>query len=366
MPELDSLRGVAILSVLLYHGFGLPYGLDGLSGAARLFVAATLPGWVGVDLFFVLSGFLITGILLDTRHRPDFYRRFYVRRALRILPIYYCVLVVLAITTRTRLFPHPVPWSFLGISFLFLANFATIFKISMPYGVLWSLAVEEHFYLVWPTAVRRLSKYGVAVVAGAICVVCPVLRASSVLLHRGAGWTDYGAYTWLVADGLATGALFAVGLRGPLHHRQANWKLTAAAFGTSIALAIAGEPFGILSRQRLLGMSLRQTVLNIFFLGVLVLALIVGTGRWKKLVCFKPLQSLGEISYGVYLIHTFVFWLVDRSLKVFFPRLPLFNGHFAWMVARFCAALGLTIAVSYVSRWYFEERFLQMKDRLGA
>src|SRR5208282_3488793 len=178
------------------------------------------------------------------------------------------------------------------------------------------------------------------------------------------GWTDYGAYTWLVAGGLATGALFAVALRGPLNQRETNWKLMAVAFATSIAMLIAGAPFGILSYQRLLGMTLRQTALNILFLGVLVLAMIVGTGRWKKLVCFKPLRALGEISYGVYLIHTFVFWLVDRAQETFFPGLPPFNGHFSWMLARFCVAFTATVVVSYISRWYFEERFLRFKEKI--
>lgn len=366
MPELDSLRGVAILLVLFYHGFGLDYGVQGLSGMARWFVAATLPGWVGVDLFFVLSGFLITGILLDTKTRPDYYRRFYIRRALRILLIYFAALVVLAVTTRARSFGHAVSWSFLGISALFLTNFATVFKISTPYGVLWSLAVEEHFYLVWPAVVRKLSTRVVAVCAAAICVVCPALRAASFLLQRGRGWTDYGAYTWLVADGLATGALFAIAVRGPLSSRGANWKLAAATLATGIGLGIVGAPFGMLSRDRLLGMTLRQTALNVFFLGVLVLVLLVGTGRWSRFVCYRPLRSLGEISYGVYLIHMFVFWVVDRCLEIFFPQLPPFGGHFTWMAGRFCVALSVTIAISYVSRWYFEERFLRLKERMGA
>src|SRR5215831_166169 len=80
MPELDTLRGIAVLLVLFFHGFGMLYGLNGLHGAARWFVAATLPGWAGVNLFFVLSGFLITGILMDSQKRPDYYRRFYFRR----------------------------------------------------------------------------------------------------------------------------------------------------------------------------------------------------------------------------------------------------------------------------------------------
>jgi peptidoglycan/LPS O-acetylase OafA/YrhL len=91
MPELDTIRGIAVLLVLFFHGFGFRYGLQGLSGLPKLLVAATLPGWAGVNLFFVPSGFLITGILLDTRRRTDYFGRFYTRRALRILPLYYAV-----------------------------------------------------------------------------------------------------------------------------------------------------------------------------------------------------------------------------------------------------------------------------------
>ena len=366
MPELDTLRGVAILLVLLFHGFGFAYGTQNLGGLGRSFVSATLYGWTGVDLFFVLSGFLITGILLDTKSLSDYYRRFYIRRALRILPPYFAVLLVLAAVTRTSLFLHPAPWSFLGISVLFLANFTTIFRIPAYYGVLWSLAVEEHFYLIWPNFVRRFSAPGAAACAGAVCILCPALRAAGFLLHRGQGWNDYGAYTWLVADGLAIGALFAIALRGPLQSRKDNWKLAAAALGTGIGMLIAGAPFGILSQCRLLGMTFRQTALNIFFLGILSLALLVGTGPWKRFVCLKPLRFLGEISYGVYLIHTFIFWVVDRCRDIFLPHLPPIDGNFPLMCARFGVAFAATILVSYVSRWYFEERFLRLKDKFDA
>src|SRR5215467_16184886 len=101
MPELDSIRGIAVLLVLFFHGFGFRYGLEGLSGLPKLFVAATLPGWIGVNLFFVLSGFLITGILLDAKSKPNYYKNFYTRRALRILPLYYAVLLFLAVLTRS-------------------------------------------------------------------------------------------------------------------------------------------------------------------------------------------------------------------------------------------------------------------------
>src|SRR5579863_10747052 len=89
MPELDSVRGLAILTVLFYHGFASRQSAAAFSGFPKFFVRLVSPGWAGVNLFFALSGFLITGILLDSKYRPQYYRRFYLRRALRILPAYY-------------------------------------------------------------------------------------------------------------------------------------------------------------------------------------------------------------------------------------------------------------------------------------
>lgn len=200
MPELDALRGIAILLVLFFHGFGFRYGLEGLSGFPKLFVAATLPGWIGVNLFFVLSGFLITGILLDTKPNARYYRTFYTRRALRILPLYYAVLLLLAVLTRTGWVNRHASWPFLILSFFYLSNVTELFGVTMQYGVLWSLAVEEHFYLLWPAAVRSLSRYGVAIVSVIICVLCPSLRAFYAIR----GYDTGVGYTWLVADGLAT------------------------------------------------------------------------------------------------------------------------------------------------------------------
>src|SRR5437763_1971582 len=106
MPELDMLRGIAVSMVVLFHGFAFRYGLAGLSGIPKLMVALTMPGWTGVNLFFVLSGFLITGILLDTKTRLDYYRRFYLRRAFRILPLYYATLLLLLALARTGMVPR--------------------------------------------------------------------------------------------------------------------------------------------------------------------------------------------------------------------------------------------------------------------
>jgi peptidoglycan/LPS O-acetylase OafA/YrhL len=359
MPELDTIRGVAILLVLFFHGFGFRYGLEGVSGFPRLFVAATLPGWVGVNLFFVLSGFLITGILLDTLPKANYYRSFYVRRALRILPLYYAVLLLLAVLTRTGWVNRHASWAFLGLSFFYLSNVTGLFGVPMQYGVLWSLAVEEHFYLLWPAAVRSLSRHRVAIVGAIICVLCPSLRA----FYSIRGYETGTGYTWLVADGLATGAVLAALARGPWGTRARMRSVTLICFAASMTMFTVGYPFGIFRASRFLGVTLRETALNLFFAGTVALALLAGTSRWKAIVNRPVLQFFGEISYGVYLIHMLVFDLEDYIVGRLFPSLSAVGGHFGLMVLLFSIAAGCTVAIAYLSRWYFEERFLRLKGR---
>ena len=163
IPELDVLRGIAILGVLFFHGFRADYGELRFTGVRRLLIFATQPGSLGVNLFFVLSGFLITGILLESRSRPDYYRRFYTRRALRILPAYYSLLILLGLL-------HQASAGFLGLSFIYLSNMTNFFAVSMDYHPLWSLAVEEHYYIIWPSVVKNLKPRLLAQFSLAICL----------------------------------------------------------------------------------------------------------------------------------------------------------------------------------------------------
>jgi len=358
MPELDTIRGIAVLLVLFFHGFGFRYGLGGLSGLPKLLVAATLPGWMGVNLFFVLSGFLITGILLDSKSKADYYRSFYIRRALRILPLYYAVLVLLAVLSRAGWVNRHASWAFLGLSFFYLSNVTTLFGVTMQYGVLWSLAVEEHFYLLWPAVVRSLSRRRVAIAGAIICVFCPGLRAFYFIR----GYDLGSGYTWLVADGLATGAVLAAVARGPWGERSRMWRVTAILLGTSLLMFGVGYPFGIFLASRFLGSTLRETALNLFFAGTTALALLIGTSRWKALVNRPVLWFFGDISYGVYLIHMLVFDLEDHFMGRLFPGLSP-AGHFGAIVLLFVIAAAFTVAVASLSRWYFEEPFLRMKGR---
>jgi peptidoglycan/LPS O-acetylase OafA/YrhL len=223
--------------------------------------------------------------------------------------------------------------------------------------------VEEHFYMAWPAAVRYLSRRGVAVVAVLVCLVCPALRASSFIIGRGMGWTDYGAYTWLVADSLATGALLAAALRSATESRRTSWKFLLTAYSSSAALVLFGARFGILSRSTLVGMTLRQSALNLFFLGFLASFLLLSSSRWKAWVFISPLQFLGAISYGVYLIHGIVFGVLDRVAPLVCPQfLQAASTQLSWMTLRFVIAVGLTLVAAYLSRWHFEEFFLRLKQ----
>ena len=235
MPELDSLRGVAILLVVFYHGFFWSNKLTGLSGPAKFFVNLTRFGWLGVNLFFVLSGFLITGILLDSRAQKHYFRRFYVRRALRILPAFYALLLILLfIPSQSR--------AYLLLSFFYLSNLASPLGIPMTYTMLWSLAVEEHFYFVWPVAVRVLSSRILMVLAAAIVCSEPLLRAWYFVR----GWPEGSGYlTWLVADGLAMGAILAMIVRLPQFTRKRLALFSVAVFGAAASMALFGAPYVI-------------------------------------------------------------------------------------------------------------------------
>ena len=353
MPELDTLRGIAVLGVLFLHGFYWQFAGLSFGRVARAFLNLTQPGWIGVNLFFVLSGFLITGILLDSKNRPYYYRRFYTRRALRILPPYYALLILLLLLRSAS------P-AFVGLSFIYLANVTNFFGVACDYGPLWSLAVEEHFYIAWPAVVRKVTTQQLAWVAMFIVVIVPALRAISFAIgwRGGLDW-----YTWFVADGLAAGSLLAILLRSSVTRRQVRvvcgWLLAG-----SILLGLAGAPFGILTRNRMLGAALQFTTINLFFAGVLLFFLLAGSGPGKRFVDVPVLRFVGYISYGLYLDHTLAFRLYDRFCRNYLPHWIPSNGHFGLVVLRFFLAGGGAIVAAYLSRRFYEEWFLRRKDTL--
>src|SRR5262252_6295497 len=168
--ELDGFRAAAVLAVLFHHLF---YGwlTPALSKIPGVFLAFLSRGWLGVDLFFVLSGFLITGILLDSKETEHYFRNFYTRRILRIVPLYLaCILLMY--------FCYPDKGAYFGLSLVYLANFAHLFRVPKPHGpgVFWSLAIEEHFYLIWPLVVRLLNKAWLIALILFIVLNTPILQ----------------------------------------------------------------------------------------------------------------------------------------------------------------------------------------------
>jgi len=363
MPELDSLRGVAILLVLFLHGFAHLVDPASFTGIQWFFVTATSYGWIGVHLFFVLSGLLITGILLDSRSRPGYYRRFYTRRALRILPAYYALLLLLGLLSRSSwLAGHHVGIPFVLFSVIYLSNLTPLFGIPIQYTVLWSLAVEEHFYLVWPAIVRRVSVRSLAFVALAVFVSAPVVRLVSLQLGS---VVDENFYTWCNADGLALGALLSVVLRGSRIPRSVLWGVSGVAAILSAVTLAWGARLGTLAWTSASGFALRLTILNIGLAGLVVITLLLGTSPAKGLVNLRALRFLGEISYGLYLIHMLFFYEYDRLARRLWPSLIASNGKFGNTALQFLCAASASIGVAALSRRYFEEYFLRLKDRLA-
>jgi peptidoglycan/LPS O-acetylase OafA/YrhL len=361
MPELDSIRGIAVLMVLFYHGFASQYGTGWFSGGfPKLMVILCSFGWAGVNVFFVLSGFLITGILLDSKSRPGYYRRFYVRRALRILPAYYAVLILLALLgSFVWLNDERTSWKFLGLSVVYLANVTVLFGVPMQYPVLWSLAVEEHFYFIWPLVVRRLSRSALIAIAGSIIVATAVAR---VLIYRAGHFDLYHQFfTWLAADALAMGSVLAALLRSRVGTRAGLTKMAVAAFGGA-ALLFAG--------CRLLphwcDPVLLLTSLNLFCTSALAAALLLGASQFSWVISRPTLRFFGEISYGLYLVHMMAFRAFDNFHRWYFPQVPPYHLNFLVMLVRFAICGSIAVAVAFLSRRYFEARFLKWKDRLSV
>jgi peptidoglycan/LPS O-acetylase OafA/YrhL len=360
MPELDAIRGIAILAVLFYHGFYWGVDLTQFSRPVRLFLTGMWAGRLGVNLFFVLSGFLITGLLIDSKGRTDYYSRFYKRRALRILPAYILTILVLVVVKHA-------PWNFIGLSLLYLSNLTPLFGIAIAYPILWSLAVEEHFYFVWPTVVRKLPIRQLMFCCVAIVLLSPLSRLVTFYWSRKNGFVSFvgNDYTWNSADGLACGALLSIWLRNCHPSRRHVWWAICALGVVAVGIFLIGLPWGIWTRQRPLGAAMQVVPWHLFFVALLGAFLILGSSPWKSIPQAKTLRFFGEISYGLYLYHLLFFegfdYLARRNI------LPLSaTSPGPLLLIRFLVASSAAVAIAYVSRRLFEDRFLRLKSRFAS
>lgn len=344
MPELDVFRGMAIALVVLYHFF---YWTSNTQPGrlANLFTRATLFGWLGVNLFFVLSGFLITGILLDTKEKPGFFRNFYLRRVRRIIPAYaLCIalLLILGIISMGGLLR----------AVTFTANYGFI-PAHKSYGPFWSLSVEEQFYLFWPLLVFFTRRTYLTIICIGICIAEPALRYLAVLHGHHVG-AVHGA-TFLIADSLALGALGAIFFRSHYATRRNALAFAGALTLGGAVLLIYGVPHGLLHRVNPLGAAFQVEPFDMFFAAAMFSSLAIQSPFSSGAVT-RPFRFLGDISYGLYLYHLIAFTLYDS----FFPRASYY-GHFGAEVLRAVVSISVAISFAWVSRWYYEERFLRKR-----
>ena len=360
IPELDGLRGIAILLVLTGHYFAVPG-----SGTASLLNGYWFRlGWTGVDLFFVLSGFLIGGILLDVRGSPNYFQTFYARRFFRIIPLYYAwilLYVVLFAFARNEVAARvgslqKIDGSILA-HFLFLQNFHDFLKSTTSFwwfSSTWSLAVEEQFYLVVPLLVRFLPKRALAFVLILVAIGVPALRFA-ILSHLPSGpWLAYRLMPCR-ADSLAVGVLAALAWSNP---KSRAWLETHAwiLFG-ALAVLFAGaawlwrwhsDPLTVVTQ------TVGYTWLALFFV-VLLLVTLSRRSSWLAAVLRVGfLRDLGGVSYCIYIIHEAIFLFCHQILL---RRLPaVTDGKVAGVTL--LAAL-LTYAIAKTSWKYFEKPLLQ-------
>jgi len=382
VPVLDGIRGIAILMVMLFHFWENGTTRFGPPLWQRLYTYVAGMGWTGVDLFFVLSGFLITGILYDARNSRHYFRVFYGRRTVRIFPLYYAALVFFfvlvpfllahihhGISAAMRDSIHTTPVAKL-FAWTYIINWYEGFRgwdaIPHPLQHFWSLAIEEQFYLVWPFLVLRLSRRRLIAVCFGIMAAAFVLRAVLFEIHL-----PIAAYTWTIcrADSLAVGAVVALAFRDP--H---DWEVLSR-WARRLALpALAGLILvRVLNPNCMAGPgdapSLSMDTLAISFNGIFFAACIALTmgapigSRTRRIVGAPFLRFFGKYSYCLYICHLPIITVLAKagfSSDQLARRLHT-NDLVGVLVVN---AIGFAVSLSVaLASWHlYEKQWLKLKD----
>jgi peptidoglycan/LPS O-acetylase OafA/YrhL len=363
-PGLDGVRAVAVLLVFTVH----------YMGSATYYV-----GWTGVMIFFVLSGFLITGILFDNRNETHRFRNFYMRRTLRIFPLFYFVwLCILVAGFFCQIYWHPLLFlwpAYLGNYARFLAGTTTVDHILTNYpqrpieiGHFWSLAVEEQFYLLWPLVVFKVaSRIKLIRICAAVMIFTLLLRIVLVAMlpQRVLEMEFLYRMTFTQADGFLSGGLLALWMRGPEEGRLLRWA-PALLWGSLGILCVSVLLHGGVSAERVALQTTAPwvstygfTLLDFAAAGLLLSSLRAGTFLYRFMTLL-PVRILGRYSYGFYVYHLLLAPFLPLVLPAFHvPSLkwwPSFPNY-----VRFAEDFLIVLAVSAVSYELFEKHFLKLK-----
>ena len=358
IPELDGVRGIAILMVVVHHAV-----LYSVRPPTGWIPALASYGFAGVDLFFVLSGFLITGILLNAKDQPGYFRNFYAKRALRIWPLYYLLLLlsfglVPLLVHRAHLAMGEAALFESRSVLVYILLFQNIWYAGMAVpsmlGMTWSLAIEEQFYIVWPWLILLCDRKKLAYILGAVMVLSPLARLWAG--HHGVsrGVIEYS--TWFRLDGLSLGGLIA------LYCRSSCFSLRGAKRSAAAALA-GGIPASLwlLSGHSQAAWPLLYTVLTLASAGMVTFAI------WccrTDSAFGRPLRAgwiryIGQVSYCLYLVNQPVYYALGGRLVKTYAGAS--SG-----AALSVMALGFVVSLGIASlSWYlFESQILKLKGRL--
>jgi peptidoglycan/LPS O-acetylase OafA/YrhL len=358
VPQLDGVRGLAIALVTCYR-FGKEFPTDSTLG---WFLSQSFRfGDRGVDLFFVLSGFLITGILYDSRHEAHYLRNFMARRCLRIFPLYF-VAVGLFLTVGYWL--QPAAFAAAKENQIYLWTYTTNIKMSLEgswcFGSLdhfWSLAVEEHFYLVWPLVIWCCRLPIALWLTTSLAVLCGFARITF------AGLSDNGVApdvaTFFRCDALLIGAAVALLIRTP----QGLDRLRRIAIPVIVGALVAGLGFVALERRL---WTISHTIWPLFWMGMLTLVLTCSPNSpVGRLFAMSSLRSLGKYSYAMYVFQNPLIPLmagVFGGTAWFASSGPAWLQHLLYMMTMFA----LTYAVAVFSWYAFETHFLKLKKYFAS
>jgi peptidoglycan/LPS O-acetylase OafA/YrhL len=380
IPDLDGLRGLAIFLVICVHSTAAMVTLLRLgfpiSAADRLAYVALHVGWCGVDLFFVLSGILITGILLKAKGLPRYYRNFYIRRALRILPLYYAVLLARVLLSFTAVPLLAVNPGELTAHALYVGNFWQCHArltggVFDQFGlhVLWSLAIEEQFYLVWPLVVALASRrwlWRLCVVGVFVAVACRWGLARS-------GADYWHAYVLPVCrmDGLLIGGIVALmataGYTRTTFARVAWASLLVGGAAVAALVAIDGGPVYHGKFMLIFGFTAFATL----FAGLIDLVLLSQPGGWRVLRG-RVLRFVGERSYAVYLLHfpvvigAYQLFATETVRDVLRPLCQAVGCSLPLYAAYLGSVLGGSLLLAQVTWLLLERPCLRLKRRFPS
>jgi len=345
IESLDGVRGYAALMVVVFHFF-FSGGAD-YSHYIKTLQKITEFGQHGVSLFFVLSGFLITRILIKSRNDKDYFKKFYIRRILRIFPLYYLYLlfnyylIPLFLNSECTSFKLQLPY------YLYLQNFNEIlgFQQNGP-GHFWSLAVEEHFYLLWPALLFFVTPKNLYKIIVISLILIFILRY--FMIDNG---YSINYFTFTRIDQIMVGSILALlEIRNILYTKKTAY--------TFLIMILSILPLGVLLYQfqssfQYINELLKHTILAFFFFAVIGIIIINPTSKIIRfLLLNKIIQYLGKISYGIYVWHMMVIYMLQKLL--FFKNI---------LLDIFLVIL-LTIFISHLSYYYFEVKFLKLKDKL--